>query len=180
MLTPGGHRRFARTDIEALAQRRLHAKPGAPSAPAEREQTRVGQIWAERALQRTRREITEHPREHWMTSFDDEDRESSRKMGQRLMGLTMQYVASADGGEDILAEAREIGHAYGLKAVEHGLPLRDALHAALFFRDALVETAIELPVTAQVRPQANRRLLRRINAVLNAVQIAVAEVYDPH
>ena len=42
-----------------------------------------------------------------------------------------------------------------------------------------VETAIELPVTAQVRPQANRRLLRRINAVLNAVQIAVAEVYDP-
>jgi len=48
----------------------------------------------------------------------------------------------------------------------------------LFFRDTLVEVAIHLPEVAHVRPEANTRLLRRINTLLNVVQLAMADVYD--
>jgi hypothetical protein len=42
----------------------------------------------------------------------------------------------------------------------------------------VVEAALDLPDRAQVRPQANVALLRRINTALNAVQLAVADAYD--
>lgn len=48
----------------------------------------------------------------------------------------------------------------------------------MFFRDSLIETALQLPETANIRPEANVRLLRRVNALLNAVHLAVADVYD--
>jgi hypothetical protein len=35
-----------------------------------------------------------------------------------------------------------------------------------------------LPETANIRAEANVRLLRRVNALLNAVHLAVADVYD--
>ena len=173
MLTPGGHRRFDAVEVEQMAiQRRRHL-----DEPQHTDE--VGAMWAQRAITLTRRELVTHADDRWMTQFDEIERERSRLMGQRLMGLTLQYASSQGDDPEILIEAHTVGHAYGVKAKTLGLPLTDALHAALFFRDALVEAAIQMPDAAQVRHEANKRLLRRINAVLNTVQLAIAEVYDP-
>jgi hypothetical protein len=48
----------------------------------------------------------------------------------------------------------------------------------MFFRDTLVEAALHQPEKAPNRPDANMRLMRRINTLLNTVQLAVAQVYD--
>ncbi len=50
--------------------------------------------------------------------------------------------------------------------------------ASMFFRDSLIETALQLPETANIRPEANLRLLRRVNDLLNAVHLAAVEVYE--
>ena len=168
MLTPGGHRRFAVLDIERFTEerRRLRVISG------------LEKVWADQALTQTRKEIISHRDEHWLAVFDEKDREHKRQLGRRLMGLMLQYISMAEGGDDILQEARAIGRTHAENALSLGLPLVEALQAMLFFRDTLVEVAVHLPEVVHVRPEANTRLLRRINTLLNAVQLAIADMYD--
>lgn len=168
LLTPGGHRRFAIADIDRFADqhRRLRTLPG------------LERIWAEQALIQTRKEIVDHPNVPWLAAFNEEDRERKRALGRRLMGLMLQYVSLSEGGDDILEEARAIGREHAENALGLRLPLVEAIQAMLFFRDTMVEVAVQLPEVAHVRPVANTKLLRRINLLLNAVQLAIAETYD--
>lgn len=168
MMTPGGHRRFAISDLDRFAEerRRLRIVSG------------IERLWAERTLDRTRTEIQTHPSRTWLQPFDEKKRELNRALGRRLMGVILQYVSLDAGGEAPLEEARNIGIEYAAHAIESGLPLMATLEAAMFFRDSMVEVAVQLPEQAHLRPEANAKLLRRITAVLNAVQLAIVSVYD--
>ncbi len=168
MLTPGGHRRFATTDLNQFATGRRQAK--SPSS--------LGQLWAEKALTQTRQEISAHKSEGWLTQYDDQMREQHRLLGRRLMGLTLQYISDPETNGSLLQEAKGIGEAYGRLALQTNLPLTEALQITLRFRDMLVDTAFQLPNTAAIKPESNLRLMRRINELLNVVQLAIAQVYE--
>jgi len=171
LVTPGGHRRFAIADLARFARERS----------ALRNVTGIAGLWATKALAHARSEVAVHRRDTWLAHYDEEARNRNRLLGQQLMGLTLQYLSSESSEENsasILGEARRIGRLYALNAKEQGLPLRATLEAAIFFRDSLIETALQLPDTANIRPEANVRLLRRVNAILNAVHLAAAEAYE--
>lgn len=169
MLTPGGHRRFALSDLNRFAEER-HGL---------RKVNDIEQVWANRALSQTRQEIVVHREEKWLASYDDETRARHRLLGQQLMSLTLRFLSGDErDNEALLQEARAIGHEYARIAIEREQALPDALRAALFFRDTLVETALHLPENATARPEASRHLLRRVNTLLNTVHLAIAEVYD--
>ena len=171
MVTPGGHRRFTAADLARFARERS----------ALRNVNGVAGLWVTKALAYTRQEVTARRQESWLAHFDEEGRARNRLLGRQLMGLTLQYLSgesSEESGASILEEARRIGRQYAVHAREHGLPLRVTLEALMFYRDSLIETALQLPETANIRPEANVRLLRRVNTLLNAVHLAVAEVYD--
>jgi excisionase family DNA binding protein len=168
MVTPGGHRRFAAADLERFTDERLRLRT-------------IGsfeRIWAEQAMAQTRKEIVSQRATPWLSMFDEQDRERKRILGRRLMGLMLQYVALREGGEDLLAEARSIGREHAANALSLHIPLMDALQIVLFFRDTLIDVALQLPEVANVRPEANMHLLRRMTNLLNAVELAVAETYD--
>jgi excisionase family DNA binding protein len=167
LLTPGGHRRFATSDLDGFAEGR-HGL---------RNVSGLEQMWADEALSQTRQELTIRRDEGWLASFDDESRARHRLLGQQLMGLTLRYL-SDDNGESLLQEAQHIGEEYAAIALESDMPLTDALRASMFFRDTLVETALQLPENVHVKAEVSLRLLRRINTLLNAVQLAIAEVFD--
>ena len=168
MLTPGKHRRFAVADLQAFA--------------AERKQQRLTsgleQSWAAQALQHTRREISQRADKPWLAAFGESDRQQNRELGRRLMGVMLQYVSLSEGGEDLLAEAVAIGGDYAQNGRALGLSLVETLQAMLFFRDTLVEAAVQMPEAARTGPEANVRLVRRINGLLNAVQLAIAGIYE--
>lgn len=166
MLTPGGHRRFMTADVERFAQQRRQA--AAPAA--------IEQLWAERAMTQTRQELVEHRQKPWLAVQDDQLREQHRLLGQRLMGLTLQFISDENG--NLLQEAATLGTEYGRLAQATQLPLTDALQATIFFRDMLVETALQLPESVHIKPEANLRLMRRINELLNTVHLAIAAVYE--
>jgi excisionase family DNA binding protein len=168
MLTPGGHRRFANEDVERFMADHRHLQLASD----------LEQIWAEQALIHTRTEIVSHGREQWLAPFSAEERKHKRQLGRKMMGLMLQYVSSDEGGEGLLEEARAIGREHAENALEMGLSLTDALQAAMFFRDAVVEVALDLPDAVRVSPRASKRLLRRINTLLNSVQLAIAETYQ--
>jgi excisionase family DNA binding protein len=166
MVTPGGHRRFAAADIAQFARQRQ-------PVGADHLET----AWADQALSQARQEIVVRQNQPWITTFDDAARSQYRVLGRQLLGLTMQYLSDENGGT-ILQEAANIGRQYGQIGLDAQLPLTDALQASMFFRDMLLETALQLPENARIKPDANVRLLRRINTLLNTVQIGIVEVYD--
>ena len=171
LVTPGGHRRFAATDLARFARERS----------ALRNVNSLTGLWATKALAYTRQESMAERKESWLIYFDEEARNRNRMLGQQLMGLTLQYLSSEsseEGSASILEEAGRIGRLYAEHAKSQGLPLRATLEASIFFRDSLIETALQLPESANIRPEANMRLLRRVNDLLNTVHLAVADVYD--
>lgn len=168
LLTPGGHRRFAIADIEEFATSRSQRRALVP----------VEQVWAEKAMSRTRRALAEPAPEEWFAGMTDAHRERHRQLGRQLMGLTLQYISSEEGNGHLLEQAREVGHEYGKISLEVNLPLIDALQVAIYFRDELIEVALQLPGSTKIRPEDNLRLMRRINRLLNVVHLAVAEAYE--
>ena len=168
LLTPGGHRRFAVSDIEYFASSRSRRRALVP----------VEQVWAEKAMTRTRRALAQPAPEEWFSGMTEAHRARHRQLGRQLMGLTLQYISSENGNGHLLEQAKEVGHEYGRISLEVGMPLTDALHAAIFFRDELIEVALQLPGSTQIRPEDNLRLMRRINRLLNVVHLAVAEMYE--
>ncbi|MGQ9482060.1 MerR family transcriptional regulator [Chloroflexus sp.] len=166
-ITPGGHRRFARADILALASRR--------PLPSQS----ISSVLASKALAQTRNELAHSSSAPaWMHAMNEQERLVWRRVGQQLMGVVLRYVSTHDEQSPLLDEARAIGHSYAHLARTAGLPLTDALAAALFFRDSLVEAAMDLPEEAHVRPAESARLLRRISRVANEVQLAVVSGYE--
>lgn len=171
LITPGGHRRFAVADLARFARERS----------ALRNVQGIAGLWVTKALAHTRQEVVSHQREGWLAHYTEEERSQNRTLGQQLMGLTLQYLSSEsseENSETIMEEARRIGRLYAYYAREQGMPLSAMLEASIFFRDSLIETALQLPETANIRPEANIRLLRRVNTLLNAVHLAAAEVYE--
>lgn len=168
-ITPGGHRRFARSDIELLAQRKPQIS-----------QT-VGNVWMSKALIQARHDLAQPGNPPaWMLQISEDERIAWRRIGQQLMGVVLRYINSSDPGEDqeLLQEAAIIGEAYAYAARRNNMPLTTALEAALFFRDSLVEAAMDLPDQAHMHHEASARLLRRISRVANIVQIAVARGFE--
>jgi excisionase family DNA binding protein len=168
MLTPGGHSRFALAELQRFSESRQ--QPRLSSGLEKR--------WADQALLQTRQGIAGQRQEPWLTAFSETDRQKERELGRRLMGVMLQYVALAEGGDDLLEEAQTIGQGYAANALRLGLSLVEALQAMLFFRDIMVEAAVQMPEAARARPEANARLIRRINRLLNTVQLAIAGVYE--
>ena len=59
-----------------------------------------------------------------------------------------------------------------------GLGLSQTLQAMMFFRENVVESVVLLPKSVRERPEANQRLLRRVNTFLNAILLGVTESYE--
>lgn len=170
-VTIGGHRRFDVQELERfLAQRSRGGAVDAPGADASKS-------WVTLALTQARQEAASRGDAQWLKTLDDDSRERHRMLGRRLMGLTLQFVsAEAADVRMMLDEAHSIGVTYAQLSRTAGVPLRDALEAALFFRDRLLEASWEQPV--ELRGAADRRLDRRINELLNQVQLGMVEGYE--
>jgi excisionase family DNA binding protein len=166
--TPGGHRRFSRQDIDQYLAREHGGPP-----------SKLSSSWADAALVQTRQKVARQGEHHWLKAVDEEDlRGEYRQLGHQLMGLLLQYVAAEEPYENFVEEAHRIGYLYGAYGKRAGLSLTNILEATLFFRDILVESSLKIPENTYVEPEASLRILRRVNKIVNTVQLAVSEYYE--
>ena len=168
MQTPGGHRRFALSAIEAFMEASKSRALVVPSTP---------EAWATAAMSHARADLPKPNEANWVGAMSDATREKHRQVGRKLMALTLQYLTAED-GTHLLGEAHAVGHEYGEVSRSSGITLSDALQAALFFRDKLFEASLDLPDTTRPRNSDQSKLLKRINTLLNTVQIAIVDVYE--
>lgn len=166
--TPGGHRRFRRSDLEGWER--------APaSEPAE------AQMMVQSALGRARMQVGEGELADlpWYRHFDDEARHFHRSMGRKLLTLLTRYLTEAEYKPQALAEAQEIGAQYGQVSFQQGLSLADSVHAFLFFRDLLSESVMQLAEMLSLRTLHEwGEKLREVNHFTDAVLIALIQSYE--
>lgn len=156
MRTEGGHRRFHRSDVEAYLEAEQHGPASAhPPAP-----------------------VT-FDAKPWKRAFDDEGRTRARELGQRLIGLLLQYITRQNEDERFLQESRTVGRNYGRTVARAGLSLLEMVEAFLYFRSQITSMALQLP--SFPRPgddEETRRLHGRIDGFMNEVLLGTIEGYE--
>ncbi|KAB8140207.1 MerR family transcriptional regulator [Chloroflexia bacterium SDU3-3] len=168
--TLGGHRRFSGQAIARLATLPPQVLSNvAPPDPA------PAMPWGvdERAL----------AQQDWharMASHGGPER--MRGLGQRLLGLLAQYAARRGDEERFLAEAREVGIAYGTEARASGVSLYETVEAFLFFRTSFAGIGMPIiGVSQPLGPEEAAALHVRVDRFMDTVLLGVIEGYEqPH
>lgn len=132
-ITPGGHRRFLRSSLEAVINAPRRQRYG-----VERLTGSAGTISGEIHRRMARGGIAGQP---WHARLSAEQRADFRRWGQRTFNLVLEYVAAGKRAERalLLGEAEKMGALYGAEASKAGLSLAEAVEAFLFYRTPVLE-----------------------------------------
>ena len=156
--TPGGHRRFLRDDVTALAN-------GAESSPDPVRGTSPSSIsgGASRegnALRRIRRRLHQDTvaRQPWYQSIDEDGRVRMRLFGRQLLSLLMQENPAGRRRQRALEESVVMGREYGSEMAGRGVTLKDTIEAFVFFRTMVLNSA-EYGSWTRILELADRMLL---------------------
>ena len=134
--TPGGHRRFLRSSLEAMINAPPRQRYGMERL-ASSTQTMAGEL--HRRMQRTG-----YAGQPWQARLDAEQRDEFRRWGQRTFQLVIDYVAATKKTERrlLLDEAEKMGALYGAEASRAGLSLAETVEAFLFFRSPVLDAIV--------------------------------------
>jgi len=166
--TPGGHRRFLRTSIDAMLPRSRTARRPSLSAMGEP----PDRISAE-FRKRVRTELSD---QDWRARFDEGSLKWFRERGMRMSDLLIGSLDTTrkPGREQFLAQAEALGREYGVEAKRAGLSLGEATQAFLFFRARFMaeiaqvarRRSLETSQAASLFAEADRALDRIILALI--------------
>ncbi len=165
--TPGGHRRFAREDIDRMLQVRPIRGAGLQT------------YLVEETVERTRKGLPEAmAHAAWAHNLPEDERGHWRTAGRQLLSLVAQLASRATLEPDQRELALDFGRDYGRMMVRQQHSLPDAVVAFLFFRDSILETVLQLPETTGLDRNATLEIVGRVNALLNAVLRAMMDAFE--
>ncbi len=133
-ITPGGHRRYSKTELEKLLS--SHPKTlGIKDLVSELEET------AGLHREIARQLLSSAP---WYDKLNKESQEHFAEIGRRLLNLIIKYVTEPSRREETTRLARQAGHETGQILAELGLPLTHSVEAFLLHRDPIMNVASHL------------------------------------
>ncbi|ABU58113.1 MerR family transcriptional regulator [Roseiflexus castenholzii] len=162
--TLGGHRRFSRAGLlKVMEEAQPHVSPSTP-AP----------------LSFLRFDAHAMARADWhsrLMTHSNADR--MRGLGQRLLGLLIQYINRQEEDERFLNEARVIGSGYGRETRDAGVSMHDTVQAFLFFRNSFARLAMPVPGITQPNDLDQAVALHaRIDRFMDAVLLGAITGYE--
>ena len=165
--TPGGHRRFAEADLQALL---------AGHGPSGRPYRALGDL----AISRIRRQLHRRPAREasWHSTVDEAGRERLRPLGRRLAALAAEYLDRRTRRAGLLHDARELGHEYGHELATLGLPLPQAVEAFIFFRRSLDDTTRQSSERNGLSAVDALQAGKQVIVLADEVLIGLTEVYE--
>ncbi len=172
--TPGRHRRFLRTTIEALVPRPRDSRRPSLSA--------LGEPPDRIAAEFRRRVRSDLGDQDWHSRLDEDSLRWFRERGRRMSELLLGYLDTArrDGRTQFVAQAEALAREYGEEASRRGLSLGEATQAFLFFRarfmseiaDVARRRSLETGQAASLFAEADRVLDRVIVSLIGGHQAA--------
>jgi len=165
--TPGGHRRFAEADVQAIL-----------SGQAYKPHTHPGDLGT-LALARIRRQLQRGPVHDapWHVGPGEQERERMRVLGRRLVAFVSDYL-SGRGRRGARGEAREIGHEYGRELAQAGLSLQQTLEAFTFFRRSLDQATRQVAQKTGLSPEETLTHHEQIMGLADEVLLGIAESFE--
>jgi excisionase family DNA binding protein len=162
--TLGGHRRFSRAVIRQLVEE--------PPAAAMMHTAAAHHNW--------NFDVRELARQDWHTRFTAGPlTDRMRGLGQRLLGLLIQYINRHEDDARFLVEARMVGENYGLESHMAGVSLHDTVEAFLFFRSAFSQLAMPMPGIAQPTDLAESAALHaRLDRFMDTILLGVISGFE--
>jgi excisionase family DNA binding protein len=130
--TPGGHRRFLRSSLQAMVNAPRRQRYGVARLTGS-----AGTISGD-VLRRMARGGGRHP---WQARLTAAQRDDFRRWGQRTFQLVIDYVSAVKRSERVLLleEAQKMGALYGAEASRADLSLAEAIEAFLFYRAPVLD-----------------------------------------
>jgi excisionase family DNA binding protein len=169
--TPGGHRRFPRSAVEAMlprprARRALLTALGEPP----------DRIAAE-LRRRVRSDAAALSEQEWHARLDERSlrwfRERGRRMGDLLLGyLDTQRRA---GREQFVSQAEALGKEYGVEAAKQDLSIGEATQAFLFFRARFMAEIATVARRRSLDATQTASLFEEADRALDGVIVALVE-----
>jgi excisionase family DNA binding protein len=163
--TPGGHRRFARADVQML----MESRRGSGSS-------NLRELAFERI--RARLDRPQEPAASWYQSMPEEERLRLRPFGRKLLELMPDTLGAVGPRPQAAAQAREIGRAYGEELAAAGLRLSDTVQAFTFFRRLLDEATAQMARERGLGSEETSRAMEQISGLADLVLIAITEAYE--
>ena len=168
--TPGGHRRYNREDIKRLSQQLTSHSIPALTATSYSVPSLDWHISAEH--------LSVQPwRAHLAPPYDTGS--TMRALGQRVLGLLIQYITRSQDDARFLEEAQDIGARHGVLAARYGASLREAVEAFTFFRKTFSQTSLQIPQVSHSSDSAEIvRLAQRIGQFMDRVLLGLVFGYE--
>lgn len=167
--TPGRHRRFRRAELLAFMEQQRTQPQSHALVPA-----------PDQTLQRVRHEIDASPLHQaaWYARLSNEQRALHREIGQRLLGLLLQFVSRQENAHHFLYEAQSLARRYGIEFAQAKLTASELAQAFLFFRRMVIHATYHPEGTHAQADADGVRLLQRINTFMDELLIATLNAYD--
>ena len=159
--TPGGHRRFNRTDLESLLR---ESSPPWPGVPASADGPALGALAVRQWL------ISRA----WYHRIDEYSRTRVRACCAELMQILAAYTAGQPACPQDLEKARHVGAVLGREVAGCGLTPADSTEVFLHFKRHATEALVVPPRDAP----GQVRIMRDADALLGEVLQAVMEAYQ--
>lgn len=170
--TPGGHRRYAESELLALVgngSRRFERQRMLPRQLAEQSRAVfVDEFW------RTARE------RRWYRAYSPSQLDDLRRLGRRLVDLAVRYasVDASNERQSLLDEGRSIGQQYGRVSAMAGLSGAESVEAFLYFRTPVVHQLTSLTEGNRIGATAMLRVSSEVNSFLDQVLLATVNEHE--
>lgn len=166
--TPGGHRRFRKSDLLHYAEAQGDLQP------------LEVQVIIQNALGQARMQVSggDLGSQPWYAAMTDETRGRMREKGVRTLEAIRRYL-SQGAPDALLQSAIALGKEYAAGLSENGLALPDAVRGYLYFTDFVINSVLNW---SEITPARNSptewvTLLRQANAFMNAMLLSIIEYY---
>lgn len=167
--TPGGHRRFLRSSIDAMLPR--------PRAGRRQTLSSLGEPPDRIAAEFRKHVRTDLADQDWHTRFDENSLRWFRERGVRMSDLLLGYLDTPRraGRETYVGQAEALGREYGVEAKRAGLSLGEAAQAFLFFRARFMAEIAHVARRRSLEPGQTAVLFEEADHALDRVIVSLTQ-----
>jgi excisionase family DNA binding protein len=169
MNTPGGRRRFLRTDLDGWLQRSREGEP--------EKQLLLTKENAQPEIIRDIRQLGLRD-EPWYAQISPEHQKLMAQSGRRLIGSLMQYASRDVNRELYLQQGKKLAKNYGTLCKKSGLSEIQTMKAFVNIRHSIVDSLCEAGMIVQDSGEDTWRIYRRVNYFLDAVMLTILESFQ--
>ncbi len=166
--TPGGRRRFKKTELDAFMISLRQGESGTSMAL----QTLERRVTVDRPAHSSVRE------EPWYERLDESQRKTMRAEGQQLMAVLMQYATRSNGGDAFLEEGQRLAVHYGKVCHSVGLSLVETVRAFILVRRSISDSVYQAGALAGPPDAETWRLYERTNHFLDTMLLTIVDAFE--